>query len=176
MAKQHNQKYYRPKPNRNRLYSIILIVVLIGCMYIGVYHSHRYFGFDSNFWLAMISLFSLAGLHTILFDNRKANKFKFAFFILIVGLPLLVFVILMHNSYVTRQFAGYTINVSGVVTELFIRRGKHSHTDYAMFNYKVDHKTITQIVKNEGNRLVVGDTITILCTTADPEVFRLISK
>ena len=175
MAIQYNQQFYQPKTNKKGIYIALWILVLLGCMYVGVYHSHRYLGFQSNAWLGVTSLIALVGLHTVLFGDKPANKYKFAFFILTVGVPLMVFVILMHNAYRKQQLEGGKVNVSGVVTELFTRRVKNSHTDYAVFIYEVDNKALRQIVKNEDNELNIGDTIRISCATADPEIFELIS-
>ena len=175
MAKQYNQQFYRPKTNKKGIYTALWILVLLGCMYVGVYHSHRYLGFESNAWLGVTSLIALVGLHTVLFEDKQGNKYKFAFFILIVGVPLLVFVILMHIAYRKQQLEGGKVNVSGVVTELFTRRQKRSSTDYALFFYEVDNKSFRQIVENKDNRIFIGDTIRISCATADPEIFELIS-
>ncbi|MEJ7557083.1 MAG: hypothetical protein WKF66_02170 [Pedobacter sp.] len=170
-----NTTNYRLRSDK-RTYACIPLLILIVCIYIGIYHSHRYFGFDSDFWLGITGLLCLVALHTILFDVGKVNKYKFSFFVLVVGVPLLSLVILMHMTYRKHQFAGNKVKVPGVVTELFTRRAKRSHTDYAIFTYQVDHKAFRQIVKNEDNKLYVGDTIIIVCSAADPEVFRFVSK
>lgn len=173
MAIQYNQQYYRRKPDRRILYSSVPITILLGCMYIGIYHGHRYYGFNSVLWLVMIGLFSLIGLESIWFNSKgKWYKLQLLLFIVLFGGPLTAFVIIMHNSYVEHSLAEGSIKVEATVAELFIRSVKGNQTPYAVFTYQVHNKTWKQITINKDNILSVGDKISLICSIKDPEVIK----
>jgi uncharacterized protein YneF (UPF0154 family) len=149
--------------------------LLLFCIYIGIFHSHRYFGFDSNFWLfatGVICIYSLQSL--LLKDYGRWHKLITFLGFVLIGLPLSIFVIMMHNKYVERQLAQHPIATSGIVTELFARTGKRSRTNYAVFSYQADQKTWKQIVRNDAPQLLIGDTVKIICAENDPEIFERI--
>lgn len=161
------------KSKTKTMWSFILFLILLVCIYIGIFHSHRYFGFDSNLWLFMIGFFSLLALEEMwIANNGKWQKLKSFLFILFVGVPIGGFVMLMHSNYVSMQLAKYGVKTTGVVTKLFLRSGRRSSTNYAVFTYKINSKIWTQVIMNEESPLYLGDTLTLICSEKDPEVFK----
>ena len=151
----------------------MLIAILVGCIYIAIYHGHRYFGFNSVLWLVLIGLFSLIGLESIWFNNyRRGHKLKLLLFMILFGGPITFAVVILHSSYVDQRLAEGSIKVEATVTELFVRSGKNSQTPYAIFIYQVHNKTWKQITINKDNILSVGDKISIICSDKDPDVFK----
>jgi hypothetical protein len=92
----------------------------------------------------------------------------------LIGGPITTVVVIMHNSYVQQSINEGRIKVVGTVTELFVRSGKNSQTQYAIFTYQVHNKTWKQITVNRNSLLSLGDTISLICSDKDPEVFMLL--
>ena len=159
---------------RKATWSYIIIVFLLICCYVGIYHSHRYFGFNWVMWLsisAMLALFYLGDLW--LGDNGKWDKLKSVLLLFFVGGPIAIFVFRMHKSFIEKQLAEYGVHAQGLVTKLYIQRNKYSQTPYAVFTYKLNNKVWMQEVINRNSSLQVGDTLTLLCAKTDPEIFKI---
>lgn len=148
----------------------IVLVILI-CVYVGIFHSHRYYGFDIVLWLTITGLVSIIVLDLIWFDDGKWHKLRSFLFILLVGGPATATVIFLHSVYVDKQLIGHEITANGVVTELYTRKNKNSKTLYAVFSYQVNGKTWTQDMINNDYALDIGDTVRLVCSKLDPEIF-----
>ncbi len=164
--------------NRNKLskrtkiiWSLIIAIIILICSYIGIFHSHRYFGFDIVLTIVMVGLFSILGLDFVWFDHGKWHKLKSLLSVVIVGGPIVGLVIYLHSVYVDNQLIGHGIAAKGVVTEVYIKSGRRNRTPYAVFQYAVNGKTFTQNMINNKNPLMVGDTLELTCSQLDPEVF-----
>lgn len=160
--------------NRRKKWTYIAIMFLIVCCYIGIYHSHRYFGFNWLLWLTIaagLALFYLSDLW--LDDSKRWYKFKSFLFILCIGSPLGIFVILMHESFIEKQLASHGVPVKEIVTKLYMQRNKNSQTPYAIFNYSLNNKVWTQEVINTNSVIQVGDTLKLWCAKNDPEIFKV---
>ncbi len=159
---------------RKTIWSYIIVLFLLICCYVGIYHSHRYFGFNWVMWLSISSILALLYLGDLwLGDGGRWDKLKSFLFFLFVGGPIGVFVFLMHQSFMKRQLAEYGVPVHGVVTKLYTQRNRNSRTPYAIFTYKVNNKTWKQEVINRNDFLQVGDTLKLWCAKTDPEIFKV---
>lgn len=148
----------------------IALVILI-CVYVGIFHSHRYYGFDIVLWLVMIGIVSIVVLDSIWFDDGKWPKLRMFLFMLFVVGPTGALVIFLHSVYINKQLIGHEVTVKGVVTKLYVKTGKNSQTPYAVFSYQVNGKTWTQDMENTGYPLEIGDSVRLVCSKLDPEVF-----
>lgn len=160
--------------NRRKKWTYITIMFLLICCYIGIYHSHRYFVFNSVILLGIsviLALFYLSNLW--LDDSKRWYKFKSFLFVLCVGGPVAIFVFKMHESFMEKQLAKYGVPAEGIVTKLYIQRNRNSQTPYAIFTYKLNNKIWMQEVINTNSSLQVGDTLMLLCAKTDPEIFKI---
>ncbi|RBQ08865.1 hypothetical protein DRW42_09195 [Pedobacter miscanthi] len=125
-------------------------------------------------WLTIaagLALFYLSDLW--LDDSKRWYKFKSFLFILCIGGPIGIFVVLMHKSFIEKQLANYGVPVKGIVTKLYMQRNKNSQTPYAIFNYTLNNKVWTQEVINTNSAIQVGDTLKLRCAKTDPEIFKI---
>lgn|GEM_PF-2268171 len=148
----------------------IVLVILI-CVYFGIFHSHRYYGFDLVLWLAIIGTGSIGILDFMWFNQGRWHKLRLFLFMLFIVGPTAALVIFLHNVYVDKQLIGHEITTKGIITKLYVKRGRNSVTPYAVFSYQVNGKTWTQDMKNTEDPLVVGDSVQLVCSELDPEVF-----
>ena len=141
------------------------------CIYIGIFHSHRYYGFDVVFWIFIISFASICTLDGIWLDHGKWHKLKTLLVIFVGGGSIAALVVFLHSAYVKEQLTGHEVITKGVVTKVYVKRGKKSRIPYALFSYQVNGKSWTQTTKNTDYRLQVGDSLKLMCSKLDPEVF-----
>ncbi|WP_316751957.1 hypothetical protein [Pedobacter gandavensis] len=104
-------------------------------------------------------------------DHGKWQKLKSILFGLFVCIPAAGLVIFLHNLFVDSQLFGHELKVDGVVTELYVRHSKNRQTPYAVFSYPANGKIWTQHIVNKEHALMVGDTLTVVCSELDPEIF-----
>lgn len=165
------QAMFQSKRKRKWFYIIILFLLI--CCYVGVYHSHRYFGFNWIAWLSISAMLALAYLGYLWLGNGgRWDKLKSFLFLLFVGGSIGVFVFIMHKSFVEKQLTNYGVPVQGVVIKLYMQRIKNSSTPYAIFTYKLNNKTWTQEIINRDPFVEIGDTLSLLCSGNDPEIFK----
>lgn len=153
------------------IWSLLIMFVILICAYIGIFHSHRYYGFDMVLWLVIIGVLSIIVLDFIWFDHGKWQKLMSFLFVLIVGGPAAALVIFLHNFYINKQLLGHELAASGVVKELYVKKSKNSRTLYAVFSYHANGRTWTQNMINEDNPVKIGDTVKLLCSELDPDIF-----
>ncbi|WP_316788838.1 hypothetical protein [Pedobacter frigoris] len=175
MKIRYNKRNNAANKNRNRYWLIASIIVIIACSYFGIFHSHRYFGFDLNLWVVLAGGLALYVPYYIwLENNSKWDKLRTLLYYLFIGGPIIYPVIILHRYYVEKQLSDHGVTTSGIVTELYIKRGKSSRTPYAIFTYELNGKVWTQEVINKDYSLLSGDTLQLLCSEEDPEIFEVI--
>lgn len=173
---QYNKRNSAANKNRNRYWLIASSIVTIACCYFGVFHSHRYYGFDLKIWVILIGGLALYVPYYIgLENNSKWDNFRTLLYYLFIGIPLLYSVVILHSYYVEKQLSDHGVTTSGVVTELYVKVSKNSRTPYAIFTYELNGKVWTQEVKNKDYSLSVDDTLQLLCSEEDPEIFEVIN-
>ncbi len=71
MAKR-SRSLYRNKSSKKTIiiWSWILVIIILICSYIGIFHSHRYFGFDIVVPIFMVGFCSLIVLNAIWFEYK----------------------------------------------------------------------------------------------------------
>lgn len=168
---------YKFNQNQSRkskkIWSWILVLVILICSYLGIFHSHQYYGFDIVLWIAIIGVLAVSGLHLIWFGDRTWQKLRSFLFVLLVGGPISILVIIFHNVYINKQLTGHELYVHAVVTDVYVKHNKHSQTAYAVFTYQAKGRTWTQNMVNTDNSLVIGDTLKLVCSELDPEIILL---
>ncbi len=144
------------------------------CCYVGIYHSHRYFGFSWVIWLSISGMLALLYLGDLwMGESGRWYKLKSFLFLLFIGGPIGIFVFLMHESFMEKQLANYGVPAQGIVTKLYMQRNRNSQTPYAIFNYTLNNKVWTQEVININSAIQVGDTLKLRCAKTDPEIFKI---
>ena len=166
--------FYKASRKHSKLKIIIswvMLLLILICAYIGVFHSHRYYSFDLVLWIVIIPAMSIAMLDFIWFQHGKWHKFKLLLFLVFVGGPAVALVVFLHNVYVDSLLHGHEMKTNGVVKDLYQRKYKNSRTPYAVFSYQAKGRVWTHDMINKDNSLKVGDTIKLVCSDLDPEVF-----
>lgn len=162
---------YKSRLRLKVITSCVMALLTLACACIGIFHSHRHYSFNMVLWITIGGLLSIVAQDSIWFNHRRWQKLMSFLFIMFVGGPIAVLVIILHNVYIDKQLSGHEINTKGVVRELYERRAKKSSTPYALFSYQVNGKTWTQEMINKDNSLEVGDTVKLVCSELDPEIF-----
>lgn len=116
-------------------------------------------------------MLSILGLNILWFKHDKWFKLKSFLSLVVVGGAMAILVIMLHEKYRDKLLIGHEVYVKGVVTKIYFKRSKNQVTHYAVFNYRVNGKALTHRVINTENLLTVGDTIKLVCSKLDPEVF-----
>lgn len=153
------------------IWAWLMVVVILICNYIGIFYSHRYYPFNIVLWIIVIGGVALVMLYHLWLGNGKWDRLKVALFTLIIGVPITFLVIIIHNKYVDKLLIGHEVHTSGIVKEVYVDKGRSSSTPYAIFTYRVNGKIWKQKIINTQNLLVVGDSVKLVCSRLDPEVF-----
>lgn len=156
---------------KKKIWSCVMIAIILICCYFGIFHSHRYFKTDMIMLAGLVGALSVAALDFIWFNHDNRHRLNTLFFLLLVGGSILLAVIYFHKKYVDSVLQGHEVPVKGVVTKLFVKRGRGGGTLYAVFNYTLKGKQWTQKTINSYPLLVVGDTVNLWCSDLDPTVF-----
>ena len=154
---------------------VLLFVNLVGA-YLGIFHSHRHYSFDLPFWLWMIWVLSLYALDEIWFEHPKWQKLMSVAMMLFVGLPIAWVVVFFHSAFIESQLKGHEVHVNAIVKELYVRKSRRSVTPYAIFSYQANGRTWIQDMVNSDDPVAQGDTIKLICSKLDPEIFIRVNK
>ena len=162
------------------IFTAISTLILIACCYFGVFHSHRYFRFNLALVIVIVGVLCLIALDHLSFGSEgKWQRFRTFMVILLIGGPIAIFTIVMHEAYVSQQLTDHGTETYGVVRLLYSKKipnRRSYYTSYhAKFEYSVNGKIWVQKVNNDDHSLSFGDTIRLRCSTEDPEVFEVLN-
>jgi hypothetical protein len=158
------------KIRNKKIASALLFLVFLICCYIGIFHSHRYFFISIDKVTFIIGIISLILFHSLWFDTSAKWKWTALLFIFAFGIVPLIFVIILHQSYIASVSIGHELPVKGVVTETYWVKDRRSITRYAIYTYKVNNKTLTQEMIVTDRPVEAGDTVDMVYSSIDPSI------
>jgi len=156
---------------QKKIWTGIMATIILVCSCFGIFYSHRYFRFDLEMFVLLVGAGAVMCLDLIWFAQWGRNKFVSVMFGVLIGAPILAGVIYLHRIYIDSVYKGHEVQAKGIVTKLFVRRGRGGGTPYAIFTYAFKGKQWTQKTINSYPKLVVGDTVKLWCSAIDPTVF-----
>lgn len=74
-------------------------------------------------------------------------------------------------KYTRTMLRKYPVEVTAHITALEAKRHKGAVSHYAIFEYSLDNKQYHQQVSNDDERYVEGDTLSLVVSAKDPEIF-----
>jgi uncharacterized membrane protein len=157
------------------LYTILLGSLVILAGYVFVYHSYH---FNESWNITAIKgagLFSAAILQHLWFDlfpDSRWNKFANFIAALIILLPTLFGLATLQSKYYDEELEKHGVLVGATVVALYEEPSKNSTREYAKINYTLYNKTWVQKLDNEKHQYKPNDSLTILCSSRQPEIIR----
>lgn len=92
---------------------------------------------------------------------------------LIILVPSCILIGHLQDKYYKDQLVNQGVIVYGKVMELFTKKHKNGKTDYAKFRYQLNDKMWIQEVVNYDHQFELFDSLQILCSNEEPEIFEI---
>ena len=160
---------------KSHILTLILFTVIIACCYVHVFYSHKLSTFN---WLDQI--FIASSIYFLILIWFPWNKLINALaFILIAGLSL-VCVNILQSDYADAQLKAYGVTANAIVKSVKYKSGsKTAPGIIIMFTYSsggrlYKHRIVDDIEIER--RFVVGDTLPIIYSSKDPDLFKETAK
>ena len=163
--------------NKKTLQTILLVGLILTSSYIIVFYSHKY-----NELYTIVPLVSLLLSYACLYSiwvklDNSTSKFLSNLWSIGVGLIFIFFVYVVFNletEYKKNELEKYGVTVKGLVVD--IEKSGFRTTYYnAIFVYNVNKVRYLQSVPNNRHIFQTMDSLTIRCSSHDPELCEVIS-
>jgi len=165
----------RRKVSSKVVWTYILIAIVIVSCYLAIYHFHHYNNGVVVF-TSILGVLSMGFLQDMWFEvlpNSGWNKAANTLILILMAAPFCIIVFYMHRNYYQEELKNHGLIVYGEVTGLYKENNKGTDNHYARFKYQVMNKTWIQKVGNNDHELQLYDSLEILCSYEEPEIFEI---
>ncbi|WP_345164200.1 hypothetical protein [Nibribacter koreensis] len=161
--------------SQNRLIAWGLALAFVIGVLLHVFYSHTY---DSvlpkmAIGLVMISTIGFGVWRLQVFPDSRWGRISNVLLGVILLFLMFFSLFAISTFYQNGQLEKYGEVVSGKVETIYMKTGRNSR-EYAVFQYTLSGKQYHQEIWNDKN-LSIGDSVTIKCSSQNPEIFSLIS-
>jgi hypothetical protein len=164
--------------HKKSLWNLLFIVIALLCVTYIVMYGHSYSFFFSS--LATISyivlLFTIVGFQTVYFHisgNRWWHTALNAIVILAFFLPILIGTSTIQLLYEENQLSKFGTTTFGKVIGFESEYKRSGTTHYATLEYNFGNETYNQKIENNNNSYNINDSVKLLISCKDPELFKL---
>jgi hypothetical protein len=163
--------------DKKGLQTILLVGLILAGSIVIVFYSHKY-----NELYTFVPLLSLLLSYAYLYSiwvkpDNSASKFLSNLRSIGAGLIFIFFVYVVFNletRYKKNELERYGVTVKGQVIDIEKSGFRTTHYD-AIFVYSLNKVTYTQGVNNDEHLFQTMDSLTIRCSSRDPELCKVIA-
>ena len=167
--------------HKKGLIDLFFILIAILCVIFIVIFGHSYSFFFSSLTNIsyIILLLIVVGFQTVYFHvsgDRWWNALSNAIIILAFVVPIILGTYTIQFIYQENQFSKYGTSIFGKVIGFESKNNRSSTKYYATLEYNFNNETYNQKIENNNHLYNINDSVSLLISTKDPELFKVIGS
>lgn len=166
---------FTPLSKKRTIWTYINCIVIILCIYAGIFHQYHKVNMVSASVLLIIGWHTLNALKRLWIDTSEMNGIKHLIPVtILVTLGLSAVVIgKLEKVYLDHQLTNHGQTITGKVEIVNTREFPilyPYYSRYALVRYKLNNKYFMKEIDNKKQKLIQGDSITLRISTQHPEI------
>ncbi|NRF41413.1 hypothetical protein [Pedobacter foliorum] len=168
-------KKLTPPSKKRTIWTYINCIVIILCIYAGIFQQYHRVNLASAGMLLIISWHTLNALKRLWIDTSEMNWVKHLFpLVILITLGLSAVAIgKLEKVYLDHQLTNYGLTITGKVEIVNTREFPilyAYYSRYALVRYKLNNRYFMKEIDNKKQKLVQGDSIKLKVSTQHPEI------
>jgi hypothetical protein len=165
----------RPRSKKRTIWSFALAVVLLSCMYIGVFHLHHYQRYVVFPLVTSIAVISATQLQELWLEPVKIQFFRplvvlFTMILLWIGGQL---TLKLQAIYLTYELSKYGEITNGQIDQV-VDKSSFLNPRYVLVSYKFKGKTWLQKLDDENGIYQKNDVLKIKLASREPDIIEIL--
>jgi len=154
---------------------LLLFLFLAGCCGV-IFFSHKY-GYLYRIGPFVATYLAIIGLCSVWISDRKVSRLiriiqVFSLLIVLAGVYLIL--LQMKSAYLNAQLNHYGVAVKAIVVDIKREKSRYGSHDYAIIDYSYAGNDYLQRINDDDRAYKYQDSLRLLCSSRDPEIFRVV--